>query len=401
MISNGTSGRYFQLPAWTFLICWIVGLTLLSLVPSPPTPNVGFLSWDKFQHAAAFAVLTLLIAFSLGECVAGRTRRWAYAALFAIGYGAGIEIAQELFTVTRTAEWGDLVADFVGAGSVAVSVMITTARPKRNHPACIVGLSVLLLTATTVHAEVPKFFNLSTVKREAVRIRSEAGELVSYPLDTEDGGGWWMLAAAGATGLTYLLDYDIRDRVRERKSSSLDKAAKVGSAIGNPFAHLGVAAAFYVGGAVADSPKYREMGEMLGEAALLADASTLFLKQIIGRGRPLVTEDKGSFRPLHFRSDYDSLPSMHTSSSFAMASILAAASESWLTKLLYYGSATFVGFSRVYQDKHWASDIVLGAAIGELCGRVVMETHVRKEKAFFLSPAVSGDVVTLTFVSRW
>lgn len=69
-----------------------------------------------------------------------------------------------------------------------------------------------------------------------------------------------------------------------------------------------------------------------------------------------------------------------------MASVMAATSESMATKALYYAAATFVGFSRIYQDKHWASDVVLSAAIGELCGRIVMATHVKKVTRFQLSP---------------
>ena len=37
------------------------------------------------------------------------------------------------------------------------------------------------------------------------------------------------------------------------------------------------------------------------------------------------------------------MPSMHTSSSFALASVLAATSDSLVMKTAYYGAATFVG----------------------------------------------------------
>src|SRR5450830_1224197 len=59
-----------------------------------------------------------------------------------------------------------------------------------------------------------------------------------------------------------------------------------------------------------------------------ADAATLVLKGSIGRGRPYVNGDKRNFKPLQFDSDYDSLPSMHAASSFAVASVMSGASES-------------------------------------------------------------------------
>ena len=44
-----------------------------------------------------------------------------------------------------------------------------------------------------------------------------------------------------------------------------------------------------------------------------------------------------------------------------------------------YGGATLVGLSRMYHNKHWASDVVLGAAIGTFSGRkVVQYSHVHK-----------------------
>ena len=246
------------------------------------------------------------------------------------------------------------------------------------------------------------FTSVTAVKDETRRFGAEALQVATTPLDTEGYGFLGTLAAAGAVGLTYVYDSDIRDKLPGTKSNSLDKGTDAGNVLGNPFLHLGVAAAVYGGGVATDSPKYRELGEMLGEAALLADATTVVLKEAIGRGRPFVTGDKGSFRLFQFKSDYDSMPSMHTASSFAMASVLAATADSTFAKASYYAAATFVGFSRIYGEKHWASDIVLGAALGELCGQVVTRYHgeqgARKVK---IVPVATGDSVALTLLGRW
>jgi membrane-associated phospholipid phosphatase len=257
-----------------------------------------------------------------------------------------------------------------------------------------------MLFASSTWAADTVFTSTTAIKQEAVRLGDEALEVVKTPADIENHGLIGTLAVAGAVGLTYVFDANIRNKVQGIKGRTLDRAADVGSAIGNPFVHLGIAAAVYGGGALAGSPKWQETGEMLGEAALLADASGFLLKGAIGRGRPTVTSDKGSFRPFQFKSDYDSTPSLHTASSFAMASVMAATSESIPAKLFYYTAATFVGFSRIYQDKHWASDIVLGAALGELCGRVVTGYHARGGR-LALVPAVSRDSAMLIVQSAW
>ncbi len=263
----------------------------------------------------------------------------------------------------------------------------------------LVVMIVVMLSAPALAAETI-FNSTKAVKEEAVRLGDEALDVVKTPVDTELYGLIGTLAVTGAVGLTYVFDGDIRNKVQANKSTGMDRATDVGNFIGNPFLHLGIAGAVYVGGALADSPRWRETGEMLGEAAVLADASTFLLKQAIGRARPFVSGDKGSFRPFRFETDYDSLPSMHASSSFAMASVMAATTESVPAKLLYYSTAAFVGFSRIYQDKHWASDIVLSAAIGELCGRVVTNQHAGRSKLAF-APMVTGNSAGLALIGRW
>lgn len=264
------------------------------------------------------------------------------------------------------------------------------------------AIVICLIFASGAQATDNLFNSVTAIKEEARRLGDEALDVASAPVDTENYGLLGTVAAAGAVGLTYVFDADIRDKVQGKKGSTLDKAADAGSFIGNPFLHLGVAAAVYGGGVLADSPRYRETGEMLGEAAILADAATFVLKGAIGRGRPFVAGDKGSFRPFQLKTDYDSLPSMHAASSFAMASVLASTSESVAAKLLYYSAATFVGFSRLYQDKHWASDVVLGAVIGELCGRVVTNYHAGNGgRRVAITPMVSADALSLALVGRW
>jgi hypothetical protein len=241
-------------------------------------------------------------------------------------------------------------------------------------------------------------FSLADESRKAgTRLLEETRDFATTPFQVENGNLLLTLGAAGAVGLTYVFDGDIREMLQKNRSRGIDKASDAGAAVGDPYVHLGLAALVYGGGILADSPRWKETGEMLVEALILADGASLLLKEATGRGRPTVTTHKGDFRPFGFKTDYDGFPSMHTTSSFAVASVIARTSESLPIAVASYCAAAFVGFSRMNQDKHWASDVLLGAAIGELAGRVATSNHARKSSyAFVPTVTVAGGGLALT-----
>jgi membrane-associated phospholipid phosphatase len=79
---------------------------------------------------------------------------------------------------------------------------------------------------------------------------------------------------------------------------------------------------------------------------------------------------------------YSSFPSGHTIAAFASAAALTSeasrswARSGWIIGPVLYGSASMVGLSRMYNDQHWASDVVFGAGLGTIAGiTVVRYTH--------------------------
>jgi hypothetical protein len=260
--------------------------------------------------------------------------------------------------------------------------------------------AVLLAPGKTFSSEISGITFSGEISDGARRLGAEALDLAVTPFQVDNGNILITLGVAGAIGLTYAYDKEIQDKLTSRPSRSLTNAANAASLAGDPFVHLGLATLVYGGAILADSPKWKEAGEMMGEALILADATTFLIKEASGRGRPDTTLKKGDFKPFGFKKDYDSLPSMHTSSSFALASVLAATSKSLAMKASYYIAAAFVGYSRVYKNKHWASDVVLGAALGELCGRVVTSYHVNRGR-LALAPQAYENGAGLALVGRW
>ena len=88
----------------------------------------------------------------------------------------------------------------------------------------------------------------------------------------------------------------------------------------------------------------------LGATALVTTA----LKETISEERPDHSNDK-------------SFPSGHTSISFAAAATLHKR-DGWQVGVPAHLVAAFVGVARVKADKHFARDVIAGAAIGEASG---------------------------------
>jgi len=385
---------------WTLVIAW------LSLTPSPPVIPQALLGWDKFQHAVAYGLLTILALRAVSGDSPPKRLRPLRIAVAVILFGGLMEVAQGLLTSMRSADPLDLLADAVGVLAAYLFFKFLNSRSRPDHcPVFILAATVAcLLHASLPVAAADEHLLNSTAEygRVAGRLADEALEVATTPLDTRGYGMLGTLLATGAVAFTSSYDTDIRDKVGGIKGTTLDHVTDAGSIAGDPFLHLGLAAAVYGGGILADSPKYRELGEMLGEAAILADATTFILKSATGRARPNTGSGSGSFRPFRFAADYDALPSMHTASSFAMASVVASAADSPLIGIGAYAAAAFVGFSRIYQDKHWASDVVLGAAVGELCGRVAMGYHASgKARRFTVAPVVSTEAALVAVTGRF
>ena len=104
---------------WRLLcVCLTLLIIWLALVPSGAAPTG--LGWDKLNHAAAIAAVTLVAYLSLHP----RRRAANTAFLYGMFVGVLIEILQGALTTGRAAEWGDIAADLLGAASVWCLVVI-------------------------------------------------------------------------------------------------------------------------------------------------------------------------------------------------------------------------------------------------------------------------------------
>jgi undecaprenyl-diphosphatase len=108
-------------------------------------------------------------------------------------------------------------------------------------------------------------------------------------------------------------------------------------------------------------PSAVRMAVALGAESLLVNVG---IKSLVRRRRPPSSDS----RPLPLRQPVtSSFPSGHATSAFCAAGLLSDGDRLWP---LYYGLAVVVASSRIYVRIHHASDVLAGAAIGALLGRL-------------------------------
>lgn len=201
--------------------------------------------------------------------------------------------------------------------------------------------------------------------------------------------------AAGFVGLTIAMfpaDRSIAGRLANENSKAnkfFDRSATGFELISTPGAFI-FGPALYAFGRYAHHPDIEDLGWHGTEAVVLATGVTGLLKGVLGRSRPYVTNDTNP-RDFNFGKgfsgeDRTSFPSGHTTVAFAAASSATSEAQriwpghTWIVAPVTYGGATLVGLSRMYHNKHWASDVVLGAGIGTFSGlKVVRYSHAHPD----------------------
>jgi membrane-associated phospholipid phosphatase len=143
------------------------------------------------------------------------------------------------------------------------------------------------------------------------------------------------------------------------------------SNIGTSYTLVPVVAGFYAFGVFKDDPKAREAGVLSTEALVDSVIVVNVLKPIAGRTRPDDSGEKGSFF-----DGGSSFPSGHAISSWAVASVLSYEyGHTKVVPIIACGLAGVVSVARFGAQKHYASDIVAGGAMGWFIGRYVWKTH--------------------------
>ena len=189
------------------------------------------------------------------------------------------------------------------------------------------------------------------------------------------------------TVLVAPIDMKVANRLQDPGAQAhkiLREAATGFRLLGDP-GSLITGAGIYLIGRIDGQRRVQALGLHSVESILLADILGGGIKLVAGRQRPFM-DTKNPYNFQLWRGlqgdQYRSFPSGHTITAFAFASTVTRESQFWhphavwLVGTVFYSGATLVGLSRIYNNMHWASDVMAGAAIGTIVGlKVVKYTH--------------------------
>lgn len=188
---------------------------------------------------------------------------------------------------------------------------------------------------------------------------------------------FWLAPAAAATGSLIHFDPQMFGDLRHGEASARNHLLASDAGV---LVLGGTVGGMYVLGRIHSNDHLRETGVLGTQALVNTLGVTYAAKYALGRQRPYAGDLQGDF----FRRG-ESFPSLHASSAWALASVVAHEYPGILTQIGVYGVASAVSITRVTGGRHFPSDVLVGSALGWAIGRSVYRRHHAEQDAMSAS----------------
>lgn len=204
------------------------------------------------------------------------------------------------------------------------------------------------------------------------------------------------LSAAASLGLIVLKgDDDLMDIVQSGKNDDTKKLAAFGYEMGRKEGLLPIVAGAYFLGVVMENDKLKDIGIISVGAQFASQMVVEVLKTVSGRQRP--REGAG---PYSFNVDGGkSFISGHAAGAFSLATLITEiyGDDYAFVPYVSYGVAAITAWSRMHDEGHWGSDVILGAVAGHLITRIVYRIYrngpvPEDQRTMFIEPYTETQV---------
>ena len=198
-------------------------------------------------------------------------------------------------------------------------------------------------------------------------------------------------------GILYTQDKQIATFFQAHRTDNLDKADEYFfDPFGKMYYTVPLMGAFYLYGTFAHKNKPKAVAMDFVKASLYSGIIVTGIKHLAHRHRPFQTNPLNPYLwdgPNTTNWGHTSFPSGHTIMAWTFASVVATHYKEHLwVPITVYSLASLEGIARMYANKHWSSDVIIGAALGYAIGTyVVNHSHCK----FQLSPIVGTNYTGL------
>ncbi|MGE5845705.1 MAG: phosphatase PAP2 family protein [Ignavibacteria bacterium] len=206
---------------------------------------------------------------------------------------------------------------------------------------------------------------------------------------------------SAVTAGSFLLDDETRTVMLKNRNKVYDGLARIGFSYGAPQYAIPGAAVFYLAGLIAQDEWLRTTGLMMAESLINIGIIQIPARIIAGRARPLTGEKNTSFILFtgydQFRSSFIS---GHAAVAFSLSTILADQIDNIWATIGLYALAALTPLSRLYEDKHWLSDTVIGSAMGVFIANTVINYHKNyeeEERKLSIIPSINAVLLSYKF----
>lgn len=228
---------------------------------------------------------------------------------------------------------------------------------------------ILIFTLFFSNISAQKDYNLN-------RFFREAGDVLERPVKWNAGEWLIPIGLAASTFAIMYIDEDVRSFMQSNQGFGNSIPMKFGTLYGEPVFSTGLGLVFLLHGISKNNNANERLGFEILQSFIYTGSFTAFAKYLFGRERPYSAKTAFEFNPLSFKNgDFVSFFSGHTSTAFSLSTVFAENAETTTWKIISYIPAFVTGFSRIYHNKHWTSDVFLGAAVGYFIGKFVVDRH--------------------------
>jgi len=200
------------------------------------------------------------------------------------------------------------------------------------------------------------------------RFLEDQEQILTSPAKVRLSDAQWLVPISGVAAGLFVNDASYSRHLSQNPATLSHYKTLSDASVG---ALIGGAGGMWLLGHVRHNDHWSETGFLAGEAALNSLVAVEGLKYSLRRERPYQGNGAGPF----FQNGGTSFPSEHAAAAWSVAGVIAHEYPSPFVKIMAYGLASLVDYSRVRARQHFPSDVFVGSMVGNLIAQNVYSRH--------------------------